>query len=844
MNQYPKSKQRDFMIKNRFPAKILFLILLLIYPFSEIYSQLKPVKNAAEIKLALDKLNVLGSVLYIAAHPDDENTALLAYCTSGKLFRTGYLALTRGDGGQNLIGSEQGEELSVIRTQELLAARKTDGAEQFFSRAIDFGYSKNSEETLNIWGRQKILSDVVWVIRKFRPDIIVLRFPGDGSGGHGNHTASAILAKEAYKISNDTNAFPEQLKYVKPWQPKRLFWNAWTWRNAKIPDNAISIDLGGYNSLLGKSYTEIAAKSRSMHKSQGFGSSGRRGESINYFVQYDGTPAKDDLFDDINTSWSRVPGGKMIGKLLSEADKNFNPEKPADIIPVLLNALSEMKKLKESYWVLQKEKELLDVIRSASGLWMEAIASDYSSVPDGSVNIKAGIVNRSDYPIELIKVEFEYGENITKNIPLKYNKFTNIESAVTLPKKINLTQPYWLRNEHGKGTYKVNEQRLIGKPENDSPLNVKFVLKFGDNDLTYKIPVIYRWTDPVTGENYRPFEIRPALSINLENTVYVFPDDNEKAIKITLKSNAKNVNGKLKFNLAKEWNIRPSEIAFNLKNKNDEQQFLIKIKPPLKSSDVKLSAYAETNYGIVDKGIETIDYQHIPIQTLFPPAKTKLIRLDIIKVISNVGYIMGAGDLIPGELKELGYNVHLLSDDELDNADLSKYDAIVAGVRAYNTRDRLAVDQQRLIDYVKNGGTYFVQYNKSFNLVTDKIGPYPIELSHDRVTVEEAPVNFINRSSPLLNFPNKISKKDFDGWIQERGLYFADKWDAKYKTVISSHDPGEIPLKGGLLYTHYGKGLFIYSGYSWFRQLPAGVSGAFRIFINLISAGKESSQTN
>ena len=832
------------MIKHRFPAQILFLILLLLIPISEIISQPKPVKNAAEIKLALEKLNVLGSVLYIAAHPDDENTAFLAYCTSGKLFRTGYLALTRGDGGQNLLGSEQGEELSVIRTQELLAARRTDGAEQFFSSAIDFGYSKNSEETLNIWNRQKILSDVVWIIRKFRPDIIVLRFPGDGSGGHGNHTASAILAKEAFKFSNDPNVFPEQLKYVKPWQPKRLFWNAWTWRNAKIPANAISIDLGGYNSLLGKSYTEIAAKSRSMHKSQGFGSSGRRGESINYFVQYDGTPAKDDLFDNINTSWSRIPGGEKISKLLSGAEKKFDPEKPAKIIPVLFNALSEMKKIKEGYWIKQKEKELLDVIRSASGLWLEAIASDYSSVPGGSVKIKAGVVNRSDYPIELKKVEFEYGENISKNTPLKFNKFINIESAVTLPKNIDYTQPYWLKNEHGKGTYNVKKQNLIGKPDNDSPLNVKFILKFGDNDLTYNIPVIYRWTDPVTGENYRPFEIRPALSINIENKVYVFPDDKEKEIKITLKSNANNVTGKLKFNLASEWNIEPSEIPFSLINKNDEQQFLIKIKPPLKSSDVKLSAYAETNYGTVNKSIETIDYQHIPIQTLFPPAETKLIRLDINKVISNVGYIMGAGDVIPGELKELGYNVHLLSDDELDNADLSKYDAIVAGVRAYNTRKRLAVDQKKLMEYVKNGGTYFVQYNKSFNLVTDDIGPYLLELSHDRVTVEEAPVEFIDRNSPLLNFPNKISKNDFEGWIQERGLYFADKWDPKYKTVISSHDPGEMPLKGGLLYTNYGKGLFIYSGYSWFRQLPAGVPGAFRIFINLISAGKKSTPAN
>lgn len=832
------------MTKYSFSTGILLIILCLIAPIKGIYPQPEPVKNGAEIKLALDKLNVLGSVLYIAAHPDDENTAFLAYCTSGKLFRTGYLALTRGDGGQNLIGSEQGEELSVIRTQELLAARRTDGAEQFFTRAIDFGYSKNPDETLNIWGKQKILSDVVWVIRKFRPDVIVLRFPGDGSGGHGNHTASAILAKEAFKISNDPNAFPEQLKYLKPWQPKRLFWNAWTWRNAEIPVNAISIDLGSYNPLLGLSYTEIAAQSRSMHKSQGFGSSGKRGENINYFVQYDGAPAKNDLFDDINTSWSRIPGGEKIGALLKKADKDFNPEKPAMIIPVLLETYAEMQKLKDGDWKTQKEKELLDIIRSASGLWMEAIASDYSSIPGGPVKVTAGIVNRSSYPVELKEVDFKYGENKVDTTSLKYNEFKNVESIITLPADIDYTQPYWLSQDHGKGTYAVNNQELIGKPDNNPPLNVLFVLGFGNQNLEFQVPVIYRWTDPVTGENYRPFEIRPAVSINFDNKVYVFPDDKEKKIKVTLRSNAENTTGKLKFNISSDWNIEPKEISFQLKNKNDEQQFLLTVKPPLQSSEINLSAQAVTNYGTVNKSIEEINYSHIPIQTLFPPARVKLLRLNINKVINNIGYIMGAGDVIPDELKELGYNVHLLSDEELDNADFSNYDAIIAGIRAYNTRDRLAVVQQKLMDYVKNGGTYLVQYNKSFGLVTDKIGPYQLELSHDRVTVEEAPVEFLDKNNPLLNFPNKITQKDFDGWIQERGLYFADKWSSEYKTVISSHDPGEAPLKGGLLYTNYGKGIFIYTAYDWFRELPAGVPGAFRIFINLISAGKELQPAN
>ncbi len=820
------------------------LCTIIIFPFLlfQIFPQPARVKNAAEIKLALDKLNVLGSVLYIAAHPDDENTAFLAYCSSGRLLRTGYLSLTRGDGGQNLIGSEQSEELSVIRTQELLAARKIDGAEQFFSRAIDFGYSKNPGETLNIWGEQKILSDVVWVIRKFRPDVIVLRFPDTGEGGHGNHTASAILAEEAFKISNDPTVFPEQLKFVKPWQAKRILWNAWLpiikRRNEDV-SKLLHVDLGSYNPLLGKSYTEIAAESRSMHKSQGFGSSGRRGEDINYFEFLGGDPAKSDFFDGINDSWSRIDGGEKVSKLLKKANEEFNPEKPFEIIPVLLQAYSEMEKIKDDYWVPLKEKELLDVIRSAAGIWIEATSADYSSIPSGSISILAGIVNRSDFPFTLKSVQFKFGENKILNLPLKNENFETIKSIVTLPKNMGYTQPYWLQHPHGKGNYEVKDQNLIGKPENDPPLDVAFTLEAGNDEFTLTTPVLYRWTDPVLGEKYRPFEVRTPVSINLDNKVYLFPDKKTKIISVVVKSNAENISGRLIPNIPSDWNIEPKETSFNLKNKNDEAEFKFRITPPINSSEEELIFSAETNHGNSDRSIETINYTHIPIQTLFPKAAAKLLRLDIKKTISNIGYIMGAGDFIPQDLEELGYKVHLLSDNDLDNADLSKYDAIVAGVRAYNTRKRLEADQKRLMDYIKNGGTYVVQYNNSFDLVTDKIGPYPFRLSHDRVTVEEAPVKFLNADNILLNFPNKIIEKDFDGWIQERGLYFSNSWNHEYETVISSHDPGETPKDGGLLFAKYGKGIFIYTGYAWFRQLPAGVPGAYRIFVNLISAGKQ-----
>jgi LmbE family N-acetylglucosaminyl deacetylase len=827
--------------KKLFMIKKYLLFILLMALSSSLKSQPEKIRDAAELKLALEKLNVLGSVLYIAAHPDDENETLLSYFSYGKLFRTGYLALTRGDGGQNLLGTEQSDELSVIRTEELLESRKIDGGEQYFSRAIDFGYSKNAEETLNIWNKQKILSDVVWNIRKFRPDIIILRFRGDGSGGHGNHTASSLLAQEAFKIANDPNVFPEQLKYVKPWQPRRVFWNVASWLKTKTPEGSIAIDAGEYNTLLGKTYSEIGAVSRSMNRSQGEGTSPRREKNLNYFQLLDGEPADRDIMEGVNTTWSRIPGGEKVSVLLESANEEFKIDTPWKIIPTLLKAYSEMEKIKDDCWVPLKEKELLNVIKSVAGIWIEATTSDYSSFPGGKVNITAGIVNRSDYPFILKSVQFEQGENKILNEPLAKENLETINTEITLPRGINYTQPYWLRLPHELGSYEVTDQKMIGKPMADPPLNVMFTLAADNVELKLTTPVFNKWNDPISGENYRPFEIRPPVSINLDNSVYVFPDDNEKTVKVTLKSNADNLTGKLELNAPPNWSIVPKEIAFNFENKYDEEEFTIKVKPPLNGSESTITASAITNFGSSDRSMETINYSHIPIQTLFPKAEAKLLRLNIKKVISSIGYIMGAGDLLPDELKELGYNVKLLSDDDLDNADLSKYDAIVAGVRVYNTRKRMKIDQPRLMEYVKNGGTYVVEYSKSRDqgMITTNIGPYPIQISHDRVTVEGAPVTFLNPEHELLNFPNKITQDDFKGWVQERGLYFADNWDPKYETILECKDPGESSQEGGELFTNYGKGVFIYTGYSWFRQLPAGVPGSYKLFVNLISAGKK-----
>ncbi len=414
--------------------RILFFILI---TSSVIFSQPTESLNSSEIKIALQRLNTLGTVLYIAAHPDDENTAFLAYSNYAENLRTGYLALTRGDGGQNLIGDEQGDLLSVIRTQELLQARNIDGAEQFFSRAVDFGYSKSPDETLKKWGKEKILSDVVWVIRKFKPDVIVTRFPPNGLGTHGHHTASALLAVEAFNLSGSPDAFPEQLKYVQPWQPKRIFWNAWPQALTSMginPDTLIKINLGEYNNLLGRSYTEISAESRSMHKSQGFGASGRRENLYNYFLQLDGVPATKNLLEGIDISWDRVNGSEKVSTLLKKAEDEFDFENPSRIIPLLTVAYLELQKLDNKYWVQIKSTELINVIKSCAGIWAEAVTDENFLSPGSETNVTAGFVVRSDIPIILKSVQIDYQKNdSTLNSRLIQGEMVSVERKISIP---------------------------------------------------------------------------------------------------------------------------------------------------------------------------------------------------------------------------------------------------------------------------------------------------------------------------------------------------------------------------------------------------------------------------
>jgi len=793
--------------------------------------------NAAELQIALHKLNVLGSVLCIEAHPDDENTSALAYFSIGRKYRTAYLSLTRGDGGQNLIGPEKGAEIGIIRTQELMAARRNDRAEQFFARAIDFGYSKTPEETLSLWGKEAILADIVWVIRIFRPDVIIARSLAEGYSGHGHHAASGRLTKEAFHAAADSNKFPEQLKYVQPWQAQRLFWNRWQPSQQEMADT-LKINTGEYNPLLGKSYSEIGAESRSMHKSQGFGAAGQRGAHYNYFQLIEGTPVTTDLFDGINTSWQRVPGGQKVGHMLAKIIDTFDLQHPSKSIPSLLALYTKLTELDETYWIKIKKEELLRVIQSCAGLWIEAVSPDFAAAPGDEIKIQTTIVNRSEYPFRIQEIDFyELASDSDLDILLKNNAPQTFMKTIRIPKDFPISQPYWLKSPQKKAIFSVQEQNLIGLDENPPSIRMNIKLSTNNSLLKYSVPLLYRWTDRVAGEQYRPFEIRPKVTVQIEDKVKIFTKDDPQELRVKLKSHSPNIAGTIRLASPGQWRIAPESIPFVLTNKYEETKVTFKVTPPKNSNEAVLTAEAKINGEKFGLDLVEISYPHIKRQVYFPKSCLKVIKMDIKHAGTKLGYIMGSGDEVADCLLNLGYEVTMLDDDMLERADLTQFDAIIAGIRAYNSRERLKNTYPRLLQYVKDGGSFIVQYNVSRGLQSENIGPYPFTIGRDRVSEETAPVAFPNPQHPLLNFPNKITQKDFEGWVQERGLYFATEWDERYESILTSSDTNESDKKGGLLYTHYGKGVFIYTGYSWFRQLPAGVPGAYRLFANLISSG-------
>lgn len=822
--------------------RIYTILVLIIAACAVSYAQPSPVLNAADIKLQLKKLDALGSVLYFAAHPDDENTRLLGYLAKEKLYRTGYLSLTRGDGGQNLVGNEQGELLGLIRTQELLAARRIDGAEQFFTRAQDFGFSKNPEETFTIWDKDKILADAVWVIRKFQPDVVICRFPADSRAGHGHHTASAMIAAEAFTAAADPKQYPEQLRYVKPWQAKRLLWNTFNFGSVNTTANdQFKIDVGVYNYLLGKGYGEIAAESRSQHKSQGFGVPAGRGSSLEYFTTIKGSTPEKDLLDGVNTTWQRIPGGQAIGQLMAKALASYNMEDPAASVPALLTIRKAIQALPEGYWRNQKLKETEQLILAVSGIWVEAYSTTATVVPGQPMEALVQLINRSNVPVKLQQLLLPGKDSSLKDQALPFNQLVSMPKTLMVPATTPVSQPYWLEEAHTLGTFAVKDPLVIGNPENIPALQAVIKLNIGGQDFTITRALQYKYTDPVKGELYEPLVIAPPVVANLSNQVFIFTAATPQAVPVKLKAMADNTTGTVQLQLPTGFKSAENSLPFSLARKGDEMTVQFNISPIKMNGHNRVDTFTvvmDCNGKQYTQSIQNINYDHIPAITLFPPAAARLVAVDLKHNGNKLGYIAGAGDLVAASLRQVGYDVTELGEKDIMGGNLQQYDAIITGVRAYNTNNRLKYWQEKLMNYVKEGGVLVVQYNVNNPLVTTALGPYPFSLSRDRVTDETAPVKLLHPDHQVMQYPNTITASDFEGWVQERGLYYPGNVDGAYEKLFEMNDHKEAPLDASTIVANYGKGRYVYTGLSFFRQLPAGVPGAYRLFVNLISAKK------
>jgi LmbE family N-acetylglucosaminyl deacetylase len=818
--------------------------LLLLLPLTT-YSQKQ--LSTSEIRLRLKKLNYLGSVLYVAAHPDDENTRVIAYLANERLAATAYLSMTRGDGGQNLIGPEIRDLLGLIRTQELLAARRLDGGQQFFTRANDFGFSKNVTEAFEIWNKNEVLSDVVRVYREFQPDVIITRFPPDERAGHGHHTGSAVLAQEAFDLAGTTTAYSEQLKSFSPWKPKRLLTNTGRWWNQTINEKSpgvVALNVGSFNTLLGKSYSEIAAESRTQHKSQGFGSQGRRGDALEFFEYMKGDSAKSDILDGVNTTWARLKGGAKIQPVVDKILTKFSDERPHEIIPDLLTLRKEIATLEPGVWRNRKLQETDLLIQACAGLYTEVTAAQFNVAPGEAVRMQFEIVNRSKANVRLKSIKSEIlGFDTTANLDAGFNQLITFKSQKQVDSKATYSGPYWLREEHTQGLFTVKDPSLIGLPENSPSIVLKFNYLVDNQDLSINVPLVYKWTDPVKGELMRPFEVVPPVAVSLSSPVYIFRDATPQSIVVLAKSSSNQaMNGSLGLSLPAGWKAEPAQQSFSLSKRGEEHSLTFMVTPAKEEVNSKLGAFATIDGKTYKHSIQTINYDHIPTQTLVPEASARLVKMNIRKEGGVVAYIRGAGDDVPAALRNLGYEVWEMKNDEVTAANLARVDAVVLGVRALNTNERIRYFMPTLFKFVENGGTLVVQYNTNFEMEIDqdKFSPYPLTLSRDRVTEENSEVRILKPDHPALNYPNKITSDDFKGWVQERGLYYPNKWDPKFEALISSNDKGESAKDGGLLVAKYGQGHYVYTGLSFFRELPEGVPGAYKLFANLVSLGKTS----
>ncbi len=835
--------------------KIIFVFLSLITSYTIAAQQYKN-WSSATILHELKKMPNTPNVLYIAAHPDDENTRLLAYLANERHCRTGYLSLTRGDGGQNLIGAEQGIELGLIRTQELLAARSVDGAEQFFSTAYDFGYSKTSTETFQIWNKQKVLSDAVFVIRKFKPDVIITRFPEDARAGHGHHAASGILGREAFFAAADPNQFPEHFKHgVGPWQAKRLLWNTFNFGSTNTTsEKQLKIDVGQYNVLMGKSYGEVAALSRSQHKSQGFGVPTNRGQQFEYFEHLAGDTATQDILEGIEISYNRFNGNlkptdlgtqarfaySNLDSTINDAIQTYDFITPAKNLPKLIALYKQLRRVSLAVNAEYKQKKMVDIILQCAGFYAEATTTQSFAYLADSLKINYAVNSRNVDNVKLKDVFFQ-SNNLQIKSDLTINKNFQGSRTIFLPANAKLTQPYWLQQPMNKGMFNVVDFNKIGQPDVDYE-KVTFVLEILDELITLDRTIQYKYTDPVKGEIFQPVYIMPAVNVTVNPKVVINTPTKANLFEVGILPNKSFAKGKYMLSGGSRCDtIYPGFMWNDSLEKGKLKSAVItnfdyKHTACLNSVLYKISNSKENLYSASTMNV--INYDHIPTIAYTSPAEVKVIAANINVTKKRIGYIEGAGDLVYESLIQLGYTVDKLTKNDINTQNLTKYNAIITGVRAYNTNAWMNDMYDVLMAYIKQGGNLIVQYNTSSNIgpIKAKIAPYNFTISRNRITNESAKVNFINTKETLLNFPNKIADSDFNDWVQERSVYEAIDLDSAYRKVFVMNDEGEKQQDGSLITAAYGKGNFTYCSLALFRQLPAGVVGAYKLLANMIEA--------
>ena len=793
--------------------------------------------DAGHLAHAVDRIGVTARVLFVAAHPDDENTRLLGYLANARHVTVAYLSMTRGGGGQNLIGREQAELLDVVRTEELLSARRIDGAQQRFTRMRDFGYSKSAKETLDTWGHDEALSDVVWVVRTFQPDVIVTR-SDEKPPNHGHHTAAAILAREAFSAAADPQRFPGQLAAgAKTWQATRLVYNVPNWRDEPPPEGALKLDVGGYDTRLGMSYGELAALSRSQHQSQGFGMPGERGSAIERFVNLSGSPAKSDVLDDVSLGWDRFGDvGKAVGRAIDDARALLSRDEPERALPALMSALTGLDALPDGPRVRDARGSIERVLAAASGLFVRATSPRHAVVPGQKVEVAVEVVLRRPAGLKLTRLAFPDGGAQDAGAPLVPNEKQIFKREVAIPTDAAVSVPYWLVEPASSGHQNVADARRIGDPRQPAPLSVTATFEVAGRAFRLEVPVQYASTDPVRGERLRETLVVPPATVTPTRDAAMSVGGKPAPVVLRLRAGADGVKGSVTLPAPAGWGVDPAAVKVELAKAGDEATVRFAVTPPPGAAAAALRPALEIDGRGWSYREQLIDYPHIPVQLVLQSAQVRVVPLDAQVPRGVIGYVEGSGDTVADDLAHLGIRVELLDDEALRSSDLSRFQAIVVGIRAYNTRDTLRSQHERLMRYVENGGTVVVQYNTQSRLgpLEGGIGPYPLEIGRGRVTDERAPMTVLAPAHELMTKPHRIQPEDFDGWIQERGLYYASTWDARYTPIFAAGDEGEEPLKGGLLFAKHGKGRYVYTGLAFFRQLPAGVPGAYRLFLNLI----------